>query len=150
MRAVLQRVTSASVEVDKTIIGSINDGYMILLGIEETDNIEDIKWLSNKIINLRVFADKSGKMNHNIKDIKGNILLISQFTLHASYKKGNRPSFTKAANPKEAILIYEKVISQLTMNLGKEIETGKFGADMQVSITNYGPVTIILDSKNKE
>ena len=150
MRAVIQRVSSAEVKIDGNVNGSIDSGYMILLGIENSDTEEDIKWLSNKIINLRIFGDDGGKMNLNLKDVNGNILLISQFTLYASYKKGNRPSFIKSAKPDVAIPLYEQMIEQLSSDLGKKIETGEFGADMKVSLTNDGPVTITIDTKNKE
>jgi D-tyrosyl-tRNA(Tyr) deacylase len=150
MRAVLQRVSKASVKIDHKIKGEIGIGLMILIGIESADNVEDIKWLSNKIVNLRIFGDEQGKMNKSVKDVDGNILLISQFTLHASCKKGNRPSFINAAPPSIAIPLYEKMINQLNLDLGKHIETGTFGADMKVSLVNNGPVTIIIDTKNKE
>ena len=150
MRAVIQRVSEAAVKINHIIKGQINLGFMILIGVEESDSEEDIKWLSNKIVNLRVFGDEEGKMNKSLNDIEGNILLISQFTLHASCKKGNRPSFIKAAPPSIAIPLYEKMINQLSLDLGKKIETGTFGADMKVSIINDGPVTITIDTKNKE
>lgn len=150
MRVVIQRVSEASVKIDGTLVGQINSGFMILLGIEALDSEEDVQWLSNKIINLRVFSDEQGKMNKSILDRQGGILLISQFTLYASCKKGNRPAFTRAANPDLAIPLYQKMIDRLSIDLGKKIETGKFGADMKVSLTNDGPVTIVLDSKNKE
>ena len=150
MRAVIQRVSEAAVKINHIIKGQINLGFMILIGVEESDSEEDIKWLSNKIVNLRVFGDEEGKMNKSLNDIEGNILLISQFTLHASCKKGNRPSFIKAAPPSIAIPLYEKMINQLSLDLGKKIETGTFGADMKVSLINDGPVTITIDTKNKE
>jgi D-tyrosyl-tRNA(Tyr) deacylase len=149
MIAVIQRVSSSRVTIDKIITGSINEGLMILVGIEETDGDDDIEWLANKIINLRIFNDDAGVMNRSVKDIRGEILLISQFTLHASTKKGNRPSYIKAARPEIAIPIYEKFIKALEITLGKRIQTGVFGADMQVDIQNDGPVTIIIDTKNK-
>ncbi len=149
MIAVIQRVTQASVTIDNEIKGQIDLGFMILLGITHTDTQEDIEWLSKKIVGLRVFGDEEGKMNLDLKSVDGNILLISQFTLHASTKKGNRPSFIEAARPEIAIPLYEKMIAQLEFDLGKTIETGTFGADMKVSLLNDGPVTIIIDSKNR-
>ena len=150
MRVVIQRVSEASVKIEGEMYGQIDLGFMILIGIEEADNEEDIKWLSNKIVNLRVFGDADGKMNKSLKDIEGGILLISQFTLHASCKKGNRPSFINAAPPNVAVPLYEGMIAQLELDLGSKIETGKFGADMKVSLVNDGPVTITIDTKNKE
>lgn len=149
MIAVIQRVSQASVTIDNQIKGQIGLGFMILLGITHTDTQEDIEWLSKKIVGLRVFGDEEGKMNLDLKSVDGNILLISQFTLHASTKKGNRPSFIEAARPEIAIPLYEKMIAQLELDLGKTIETGTFGADMKVSLLNDGPVTIIIDSKNR-
>lgn len=149
MIAVIQRVTQASVTIDNEIRGKIELGFMILVGITHTDTQEDIEWLSKKIVGLRVFGDEEGKMNLDLKSVDGNILLISQFTLHASTKKGNRPSFIEAARPEIAIPLYEKMIAQLEFDLGKTIETGTFGADMKVSLLNDGPVTIIIDSKNR-
>ncbi len=149
MIAVIQRVTQASVTIGNEIKGQIDLGFMILLGITHTDTQEDIEWLSKKIVGLRVFGDEEGKMNLDIKSVDGNILLISQFTLHASTKKGNRPSFIEAARPEIAIPLYEKMITQLEFDLEKSIETGTFGADMKVSLLNDGPVTIIIDSKNR-
>jgi len=149
MIAVIQRVTQASVTIDNEIKGQIGLGFMILLGITHTDTQEDIEWLSKKIVGLRVFGDEEGKMNLDLKSVDGNILLISQFTLHASTKKGNRPSFIEAARPEIAIPLYEKMIAQVEFDLGKTIETGTFGADMKVSLLNDGPVTIIIDSKNR-
>ena len=150
MKVVIQRVSEASVTIDKVVKSAINKGYMILLGIEEADNLEDIDWLSKKIIGLRIFSDAEGKMNLDIKEVNGDILLISQFTLHAQTKKGNRPSYIKAARPEQAIPLYEQFIKQLSVELGKQIYTGEFGADMKVALVNDGPVTIIIDSKNKE
>lgn len=150
MRAVIQRVSEASVTVDDKITGEIRNGLMVLLGIEDADSIEDIQWLSSKIINLRVFNDESGVMNVSVKDAGGDILLISQFTLHAATKKGNRPSYIKASRPDIAIPLYEKMIAQLETDLGKKIYTGIFGADMKVRLLNDGPVTIFIDTKNKE
>jgi D-tyrosyl-tRNA(Tyr) deacylase len=149
MIAVIQRVSQASVTIDNAVKGQIGAGFMILLGITHTDTQEDIEWLSKKIVGLRVFGDAEGKMNLDISAVEGNILLISQFTLHASTKKGNRPSFIEAARPEVAIPLYEKMIAQLTQDSGKPIETGEFGADMKVSLLNDGPVTIIIDSKNR-
>ncbi|WP_435356668.1 D-aminoacyl-tRNA deacylase [Emticicia sp. SJ17W-69] len=149
MIAVIQRVSQASVTIDEKINGQIGLGFMILLGITHTDTQEDLEWLSKKIVGLRVFGDEDGKMNLDLKSVDGNILLISQFTLHASTKKGNRPSFIEAARPEIAIPLYEKMIAQLEFDLGKPIETGVFGADMKVSLLNDGPVTIIIDSKNR-
>lgn len=149
MIAIIQRVSQASVTIDNIIKGQIGTGFLILLGITHTDAQEDIEWLSKKIVGLRVFGDEEGKMNLDILAVNGNILLISQFTLHASTKKGNRPSFIEAARPEVAIPLYEKMIAQLTQDLGKVIETGEFGADMKVSLLNDGPVTIIIDSKNR-
>jgi D-tyrosyl-tRNA(Tyr) deacylase len=150
MKIVLQRVSEASVQIDNKIIGKINFGYLILLGIGENDSEEDITWLVKKIINLRVFSDNKGKMNLSIKEVDGDILLISQFTLYASTKKGNRPSFITSASPEFAIPLYEKFIMIMKNQLGQDIETGEFGADMKISSVNDGPVTIIIDSKNKE
>lgn len=150
MRALIQRVTRASVEADNTICGEIQSGLLVLLGIEDADTEEDIAWLSNKIINLRIFNDDKDVMNVSIKEMQGNILLISQFTLHAQTKKGNRPSYIKASKPDFAIPMYEKMIAQLEKDLDKKIETGIFGADMKVSLINDGPVTIWIDSKNRE
>lgn len=149
MIAVIQRVSQASVTIDSIVKGQISTGFLILLGITHTDTQEDIEWLSKKIVGLRVFGDEEGKMNLDISAVNGNILLISQFTLHASTKKGNRPSFIEAARPEVAIPLYEKMIAQLTQDLGKVIETGEFGADMKVALLNDGPVTIIIDSKNR-
>ena len=150
MRAVIQRVSNASVTIDGKIRSSVNAGLFVLLGIEETDNDEDIQWLSQKITNLRIFNDTEGIMNISVKDSGGDILLVSQFTLHASTKKGNRPSYLKAAKPEIAIPVYQKFILQLQQELGKAIQTGEFGADMQVSLLNNGPVTIIIDTKDRE
>ncbi len=150
MRVVIQRVTEASVQVNNEIIGAINNGLMILLGIEDADTNEDIEWLSNKIINLRIFNDENEVMNKSLLDINGDILLISQFTLHASTKKGNRPSYIKASKPDFAIPMYKQMIAQLEQLLNKKIHTGVFGADMKVRLLNDGPVTIVIDSKNRE
>lgn len=150
MRAVIQRVSEASVTVDGNVTGRINIGLLVLLGIEDADNAEDIQWLSSKIVNLRIFNDADGVMNVSVKDNGGDILLVSQFTLHAATKKGNRPSYIKASKPDIAIPMYEKMIVQLEADLGKRIHTGIFGADMKVSLLNDGPVTIVIDTKNKE
>lgn len=150
MRVVIQRVSSASVVIDGAVHGEISTGFMILLGIETEDTTEDIQWLSQKIVQLRIFPDEAGLMNQDIKAVNGDILLISQFTLHAAYKKGNRPSFIKAARPEQAIPLYNEMIAQLASLSGKPVQTGIFGADMKVSLTNDGPVTIIMDSRNRE
>ena len=150
MRVVIQRVLEASVEVDEKVVGSINNGLLVLLGIEDADTEEDIHWLSNKIVGLRIFDDAEGVMNLSVKDIEGDILLISQFTLMASTKKGNRPSYIKASKPPIAVPLYEQMIATLSNDLGKAVQTGIFGADMKVSLMNNGPVTITIDSKNKE
>lgn len=150
MRAVIQRVSEASVTVDGNVTGRINDGLLVLLGIEDADNADDIQWLSSKIVNLRIFNDADGVMNVSVRDIGGDILLVSQFTLHAATKKGNRPSYIKASKPDIAIPMYEKMIVQLETDLGKKIHTGIFGADMKVRLLNDGPVTIVIDTKNKE
>lgn len=150
MRAVIQRVTHASVTVEETITGAIKNGLLVLLGIEDADNDEDIEWLSNKIVNLRIFDDANGVMNRCVKDINGNILLVSQFTLHASTKKGNRPSYIRAAKPDIAIPLYEKMIARLEQGLGKKIQAGIFQAMMKVELVNNGPVTIVIDTKNRE
>jgi D-tyrosyl-tRNA(Tyr) deacylase len=150
MRTVIQRVTSASVTVDGQVTGQIKNGLLVLLGIEDADMMDDITWLSSKIVNLRVFNDEAGVMNLSVKDIQGGILLVSQFTLFAATKKGNRPSYIRSAKPDAAIPLYEKMISQLTTDLGQEIQTGIFGADMKVALLNDGPVTIMIDTHNKE
>lgn len=149
MIAVIQRVSSASVEIDHTIKARIQQGLLVLVGIEEADSQEDIDWLSSKIINLRIFNDEAGVMNVSVKDAHGDILLVSQFTLQASTKKGNRPSYIKAAKPDVAIPVYEKFIQSVSAQLGKPVQTGEFGADMKVSLINDGPVTILVDSKNR-
>ena len=150
MRAVIQRVSQASVTIEGTEFAAIKRGLLVLIGIEDADNHEDIEWLSNKIVNLRIFDDENKVPNISVKDISADILLVSQFTLHASTKKGNRPSYIKASKPVIAVPLYEKMITQLEMDLGKKILTGEFGADMKVSLLNDGPVTISIDSKNKE
>jgi len=150
MKLVIQRVSQASVTIDGTVKGQIGQGLLILLGIEEADTREDAEWLAQKATGMRIFSDTEGKMNLSVKDIDGQILLISQFTLHASTKKGNRPSFIKAARPEQAIPLYEYCIQQFSTGLGKLVQTGEFGADMKVALVNDGPVTIVVDSKNRE
>ena len=150
MKVVIQRVSRANVKVDGNITGEIGEGLLVLLGIEDADTDDDIQWLSNKIANLRVFNDENSVMNKSVIDVGGNVLLVSQFTLHASTKKGNRPSYIKASKPDFAIPMYEKMIKQLETDLGIKIQTGIFGADMKVELLNDGPVTIIIDTKNKE
>ena len=150
MRFVIQRVTEASVSIDNNIYSSIAQGFVVLVGIEELDTTEDANWLCSKLISLRIFSDDEGKMNLSVQDIKGDVLLVSQFTLFASTKKGNRPSFIKSAKPDVAIPLYEYCISQFSTMLQKPIKTGAFGADMKVALVNDGPVTILMDSKNKE
>ncbi|MCO4294742.1 D-aminoacyl-tRNA deacylase [Solitalea sp. MAHUQ-68] len=150
MRAVIQRVSEASVKINGRINGSIDTGLLVLLGIEDVDTQEDIQWLAPKIANMRIFSDENGLMNRSLADVDGNILLISQFTLFASTKKGNRPGFTRSAKPAHAIPLYEAFIKALETLTNRKIETGEFGADMKVSLVNDGPVTIILDTKNKE
>lgn len=150
MRAVIQKVSKASVSIDNNITSTIKKGLLALVGIEINDNREDIEWLSGKISRLRIFKDANGVMNLSIKDVGGEILVISQFTLHASTKKGNRPSYIHAAKPDIAIPLYEKFIKQLSLDLGKKIKTGEFGAYMKVTLVNEGPVTIVIDTKNKE
>ena len=150
MRVVIQRVLEASVVVDEKVVGAIKSGLLVLLGIEDADTEDDTHWLSNKIVGLRLFDDAEGVMNLSLKDTGGDILLISQFTLMASTKKGNRPSYIKASKPPVAVPLYEQMIAALANDLGKEIQTGIFGADMKVSLINNGPVTITIDSKNKE
>lgn len=150
MRAVIQRVSSASCSVEGKISGAIAQGFMVLIGIEDTDTEEDLTWLAQKIVSMRIFSDEKGLMNKALADVNGSILLISQFTLYATTKKGNRPGFTRSAKPEKAIPLYEKMISELSRLMGKKIETGIFGADMQVSLINDGPVTICIDTKAKE
>ena len=150
MRVVIQRVTEANVKVDENITGEIKIGLLVLAGIEDADTEEDIIWLSNKIINLRIFSDENGVMNKSLQDVGGGILLVSQFTLHASTKKGNRPSYIRASKADFAIPMYNTLIAKLEAELGKPIATGIFGADMQVQLVNDGPVTIVIDSKNRE
>ena len=150
MRAVIQRVSKASVTIDGKVNAQIGKGLLVLLGIEDADTIDDIQWLSSKIVNLRIFDDEDGVMNESVLDRKGDIILVSQFTLHASSKKGNRPSYIKASKPEIAVPLYEKMIQQLSTDLGKQIGTGIFGADMKVELLNDGPVTIVIDTKSKE
>ncbi|MBA2612881.1 MAG: D-tyrosyl-tRNA(Tyr) deacylase [Bacteroidetes bacterium] len=150
MRLVLQRVKKANVSIHDALYSSINAGFLILVGIESDDTNNDIEWLCSKVCNMRVFADAEGKLNLDIKQINGELLIVSQFTLYASTKKGNRPSFIKAAQPEVAIPLYEQFISVIEKLLGKPVKTGQFGADMQIELINDGPVTILLDSKNKE
>ncbi len=149
MKVILQRVSSASVTIDSTIVANIQKGLLVLVGIEYADSQEDIHWLSQKIVNLRIFGDENDIMNLSVKDIQGDIIVVSQFTLHANTKKGNRPSYIKASKPEIAIPLYENFVQQMELELGKKIQTGKFGADMKVALVNDGPVTIIIDSKNK-
>lgn len=150
MKVVLQRVSLASVTIDSKIVAEIQTGLLVLIGIEDADNQEDIIWLSQKIANLRIFGDENEVMNLSVKDIAGEIIVVSQFTLQASTKKGNRPSYIKAAKPEIAIPLYEDFVQQLEAALGKKVQTGIFAADMKVSLVNDGPVTIVIDSKNKE
>lgn len=150
MRFVIQRVSEASVSIDGSVYSQIQKGFLVLVGVEEADTKEDADWLCQKLIGMRIFSDEDDKMNLSLQDINGDVLLVSQFTLFASTKKGNRPSFIKSAKPDIAIPLYEYCIQQLTQLLGKPIKTGKFGADMKVSLVNDGPVTILIDSKNRE
>jgi D-tyrosyl-tRNA(Tyr) deacylase len=150
LKVVIQRVSEASVTIDQNIVAQIHQGLLILVGIESEDNLEDINWMVSKIVYLRIFGDANNVMNLSVKDIDGEIIVVSQFTLHALTKKGNRPSYIKAAKPDIAIPMYEKFIQLLELELGKKIQTGQFGADMKVALANEGPVTIIMDSKNKE
>ena len=150
MKAVIQRISSASVEIDKMSVAKIDVGLLVLVGIEDADQQEDIQWLSSKIANLRIFADENDIMNLSVKEINGDVIVVSQFTLHASTKKGNRPSYIKASKPDIAVPLYESFVQQMELELGKKVQTGRFGADMKVSLVNDGPVTIIMDTKNKE
>ena len=150
MRAVIQRVSESSVEINNQLVAEINKGFLILLGIEIGDTFEDVIWLSNKISQLRIFSDEDGKMNNSIIEIDGNAIVVSQFTLHAKTKKGNRPSYIKAARPEIAIPLYEQFKDDLSIAIKNEVQSGEFGADMQVSLTNSGPVTIIIDTKDKQ
>lgn len=147
MKSVIQRVSSASVTIDSKIVAEIQNGLLVLVGIEEADTQEDIDWLSQKICNLRIFGDENQVMNLSVKDIDGEVIVVSQFTLQASTKKGNRPSYIKAAKPEAAIPIYEQFVARLEIELGKKVQTGIFGADMKVALLNDGPVTILIDSK---
>ena len=149
MKAVIQRVSKASVEVNNKCIAHITTGLLVLVGIEDADNQEDINWLTSKIANLRIFPDANDIMNLSVKDIEGEIIVVSQFTLHASTKKGNRPSYIKAAKPEIAIPLYEKFVSQMEVEINKKVQTGKFGADMKIALLNDGPVTLVIDTKNK-
>ena len=150
MKAVIQRVTSAAVRVDNKVIAQIEHGLLVLIGIETADNADDIIWLTSKIANLRIFNDENHVMNLSLKDVNGDVIVVSQFTLHAATKKGNRPSYIKAAKPEIAVPLYESFVLQLEIETGKKVQTGLFGADMKVSLVNDGPVTIVIDSKNKE
>lgn len=149
MIAVIQRVAEASVTIQGEINASIESGLLVLVGIEEADNQDDIDWLASKIVNLRIFDDAAGVMNHSVKDSNGDVIVVSQFTLHASTKKGNRPSYIKAAKPEIAVPLYNAFIASVAMILGKPVQTGRFGADMKVRLLNDGPVTILIDTKNK-
>jgi D-tyrosyl-tRNA(Tyr) deacylase len=150
LRTVIQRVTQASVTIEGEVVGQIGKGLLVLIGIEEIDAKTDIEWLSAKIVNMRIFDDENGVMNRSVIDIDGDILIVSQFTLHASTKKGNRPSYIRAAKPDVAIPMYEQFVVQVEHDLNKKVQTGRFGADMKVALLNDGPVTIIVDSQNKE
>lgn len=150
MKVVIQRVLEASVTINNKVVASINNGLLVLLGIVDDDSQEDINWLCNKIANLRIFGDENDVMNNSILEIKGDVIVVSQFTLHANTKKGNRPSYIKAAKPEVAIPLYESFIKQLEVNLDKSVQTGEFGADMKVQLINDGPVTIIIDTKKRE
>ena len=150
MKVVVQRVSQASVTIDDKTVATITNGLLVLLGIIDDDTQEDINWLCNKITNLRIFGDENGVMNNSLLDINGDAIVVSQFTLHANTKKGNRPSYIKAAKPEIAIPLYESFVKQLESNLGKKVQTGVFGADMKVQLLNDGPVTIIIDTQNKE
>ncbi len=149
MRAVIQRVAKSNVTINGDVVASIGTGMLILLGLVDEDTEKDIKWLSNKIVNLRIFSDENGVMNNSLIETKGEALVVSQFTLHANTRKGNRPSYIKAANPEIAIPLYEEFVKQLELDLGKKVQTGQFGADMKVELLNDGPVTIIIDTKDK-
>jgi len=150
VKAVIQRVSESSVIINNENVAQIQKGLLVLVGIEDTDNQEDIIWLTSKIANLRIFADENDVMNLSLKDIDGDMVVVSQFTLHALTKKGNRPSYIKASKPEIAIPLYESFVQQMDIELGKKVQTGRFGADMKVSLINDGPVTIIIDTKNKE
>jgi D-tyrosyl-tRNA(Tyr) deacylase len=150
LKAVIQRVSQASVTIEGKKVAVISSGLLILVGIEEADTLEDMLWLTNKIVNLRIFADENEVMNRSVKETDGEVIVVSQFTLHAATKKGNRPSYIKAAKPEIAIPLYEKFVTQMELELGKKVPTGQFGADMKVALINDGPVTILMDTKNKE
>ena len=150
MKAVIQRVSQSSVTINEEIVAQIQQGLLVLVGVEDADIQEDINWLTSKIANLRIFEDENEVMNLSLKDIDGEMIVVSQFTLHALTKKGNRPSYIKASKPEIAIPLYESFVKQMEIELGKKIQTGQFGADMKVSLINDGPVTIIIDTKNKE
>lgn len=150
MRAVIQRVSEASVVVEDEKVANIQQGLLVLLGVEIEDTKEDADWLANKISALRIFSDEEGKMNNSILDVDGDVIVVSQFTLHAKTKKGNRPSYIKSARPEQAIPLYDQFKNELSIVIGKQVQSGEFGADMKVSLVNDGPVTIIIDSKNKE
>lgn len=150
MKAVIQRVSQSSVTINEQVVAQIQNGLLVLIGIEDADNQEDINWLSSKIAGLRIFPDNNNVMNLSLMDINGDLIVVSQFTLHAATKKGNRPSYIKASKPEIAIPLYESFVQQMELELGKKIQTGQFGADMKVSLINDGPVTIIIDTKNKE
>jgi D-tyrosyl-tRNA(Tyr) deacylase len=150
MKVVIQRVSSSSVTIDAKIVAEIQKGLLVLVGIEDSDTPEDISWLTSKIVNLRIFGDENEVMNLSVKDIDGDIIVVSQFTLHALTKKGNRPSYIKASKPEIAVPMYEEFVAQMQKDLGKKVQTGVFGADMKVALLNDGPVTILIDSKNRE
>ena len=150
MKAVIQRVSQSSVTINEEIVAQIQQGLLVLVGIEDADNQQDINWLTSKIANLRIFEDENEVMNLSLKDIDGEMIVVSQFTLHALTKKGNRPSYIKASKPEIAIPLYESFVKQMEIELGKKVQTGQFGADMKVGLVNDGPVTIIIDTKNKE
>jgi D-tyrosyl-tRNA(Tyr) deacylase len=150
MKAIIQRVSSCSVTIDNKVVANIQKGLLVLVGFEDADNNEDLNWLTSKIANLRIFGDENDIMNLSLKEVGGDMIIVSQFTLHANTKKGNRPSYIKAAKAEVAIPLYEAFITQMETELGKKIQTGKFGADMKVALLNDGPVTIIIDTKNKE
>jgi len=150
MKAVIQRVSSCSVTIDNKVVANIQKGLLVLVGFEDADNNEDLNWLTSKIANLRIFGDENDVMNLSLKEVNGDMIIVSQFTLHANTKKGNRPSYIKAAKAEVAIPLYEAFITQMETELGKKVQTGKFGADMKVALLNDGPVTIIIDTKNKE
>jgi D-tyrosyl-tRNA(Tyr) deacylase len=150
MKAVIQKVTQASITIDSKIVAEIQKGLLVLVGIEEADTNDDILWLTSKIANLRIFGDENQVMNLSVKDVAGDVIIVSQFTLHAATKKGNRPSYVKAAKPDIAIPLYENFIAKMELEIGKKVQTGHFGADMKVMLLNDGPVTIIIDTKNKE